>query len=102
MVRVPPSATWDQRRADLYALAEQWLPAKSHTEATGLEHVVRRYLGGFGPASAGEIADWAGIPATKGRRSWMERPSDGFATKAASYSSICHTRRFRMSRLLCG
>ena len=62
MVRVPPSGTWDQRRADLYALAEQWAEPAAPTEAVGLEHVVRRYLGAFGPASVREIADWAGIP----------------------------------------
>jgi len=62
MIRVPPSGTWDQRRADLYALAETWVPAAMPTEAAGLEHVVRRYLGGFGPSSVREIADWAGIP----------------------------------------
>ncbi|HKV29744.1 MAG TPA: winged helix DNA-binding domain-containing protein [Candidatus Dormibacteraeota bacterium] len=62
MVRVPPSGTWDQRRADLYALAEQWAEPAAPTEAAGLEHVVRRYLGAFGPASVREIADWAGIP----------------------------------------
>jgi hypothetical protein len=62
MVRVPPSGTWDQRRADLYALADTWVGATPATEAAGLEHVVRRYLGGFGPATVREIADWAGIP----------------------------------------
>ena len=62
MVRVPPSGTWDQRRADLYGLAEQWVQPVMPTEAAGLEHVVRRYLGAFGPASVREIADWAGIP----------------------------------------
>ena len=62
MVRVPPSGTWDQRRADLYGLADTWIPPAAHTEWEGLEHVVRRYLGGFGPASVSEIADWAGIP----------------------------------------
>ena len=25
VVRVPPSGTWERRRADLYGLAEQWL-----------------------------------------------------------------------------
>jgi len=65
MVRVPPSGTWDQRRADLYALAETWVRSTNVTEAAGLEHVVRRYLGGFGPATVREIADWAGIPPTK-------------------------------------
>jgi len=62
MVRVPPSGTWDQRRADLYGLAETWVGVPKVTELAGLEHVVRRYLGGFGPASVREIADWAGIP----------------------------------------
>ncbi|TME25692.1 MAG: winged helix DNA-binding domain-containing protein [Chloroflexi bacterium] len=64
MVRVPPSGTWDQRRADLYGLAETWIRPSTHTESAGLEHVIRRYLGGFGPASISEIADWAGIPST--------------------------------------
>ncbi len=64
MVRVPPSGTWDQRRADLYGLAENWVRPATPTEAAGLEHIVRRYLGGFGPASVREIADWAGISHT--------------------------------------
>jgi hypothetical protein len=65
MVRVPPSGTWDQRRADLYGLADGWIPPATPTEDEGLAHVVRRYLGGFGPASVREIAGWAGIDHTK-------------------------------------
>lgn len=65
MVRIPPSGTWDQRRADLYGLSENWIAMPTPSEAPGLAHVVRRYLGGFGPASVPEIADWAGIPQTK-------------------------------------
>src|SRR6266446_2268035 len=65
MVRVPPSGTWEQRRADLYGLGDAWIRPAAHNESAGLEHVVRRYLGGFGPASVREIADWAGIPHTK-------------------------------------
>src|SRR3989441_8703159 len=64
MIRVPPSGTWDQRKADLYALAETWVRPAAVTESAGLEHVVRRYLGAFGPATVREIADWAGIPHT--------------------------------------
>jgi hypothetical protein len=64
MVRVPPSGTWEQRKADLYGLAQTWVKPAAPTEAAGLEHVVRRYLGAFGPASPREIADWAGIPPT--------------------------------------
>lgn len=62
MVRVPPSGTWEQRRADLYGLAEDWIDASSPTEAEGLEHLIRRYLEGFGPASVKDVASWAGLP----------------------------------------
>jgi hypothetical protein len=64
MVRVPPSGTWERRRADLYALADEWLGPGSATEAEGLEHLVRRYLGGFGPASVNDLASWSGLPVT--------------------------------------
>lgn len=62
LVRIPPSGTWERRRADLYALAEEWLGAPKATREEGLELLVRRYLGGFGPASAADLANWAGLP----------------------------------------
>jgi hypothetical protein len=64
MVRVPPSGTWERRRADLYAAAEDWLgpPPADLTEERGIERLVRRYLGAFGPASRTDVADWAGLP----------------------------------------
>ena len=42
LVRVPPSGTWERRRADLYAAAEQWLgPAPGEVdEAGGIEVLV--------------------------------------------------------------
>ena len=61
LVRVPPSGTWERRRADLYALAEDWVGPESATEANGIELLVRRYLQGFGPARPAEIADWASL-----------------------------------------
>ena len=62
LVRVPPSGTWDRRRADLYAGAEHWLgPAPAIAEADATVELVRGYLRGFGPASPGDIADWAGL-----------------------------------------
>jgi len=64
LVRVPPSGTWEQRRADLLELADRWVGPSSATEAEGLEHLVRRYLGGFGPATPNDIASWAGVPVT--------------------------------------
>jgi hypothetical protein len=65
MVRVPPSGTWEQRRADLYGLADEWLGGAAVTESEGLEHLVRRYLGGFGPAPVEDIATWAGVPVAR-------------------------------------
>jgi hypothetical protein len=62
LVRVPPAGTWDHRRADLFALAEEWVGALDVDEETGIDHLVRRYLGGFGPACANDIAKWSGIP----------------------------------------
>jgi Winged helix DNA-binding domain len=64
LVRVPPSGTWDQRRADLYAAADDWLGPSDATEQEGLEHLARRYFQGFGPATPNELADWAGLPVT--------------------------------------
>jgi winged helix DNA-binding protein len=63
MVRVPPSGTWERRRADLYAAAADWLGPGEGTPEEGLERLVRRYLGGFGPATPADIADWTGVPA---------------------------------------
>ena len=63
LVRVPPSGTWERRRADLYAAAEHWLgpPPAKLDETAGIELLVRRYLGGFGPAPLEEAAGWAGL-----------------------------------------
>jgi hypothetical protein len=61
LVRVPPAGTWDRRRADIYALAEEWIGKGSTTEKQGLERLVQRYLSGFGPARPEEIANWAGV-----------------------------------------
>jgi hypothetical protein len=62
LVRAPPSGTWGRPRGDLYATAESWLGESDATEAEGLEHLVRRYLGAFGPASLKDAANWAGLP----------------------------------------
>jgi hypothetical protein len=62
LVRVPPSGTWERRRADLYGLAEGWVgPEPALSEAEALEHLVRCYLAAYGPAPPADIADWAGM-----------------------------------------
>ena len=65
LVRVPPSGTWERRRADIYGLAEEWVPpARTVTEDEGRELLLRRYLAGFGPATPADAANWAGLPPT--------------------------------------
>ena len=61
LVRVPPSGTWERRRADLYGLADGWLPPVDVTEDEGMELLIRRYLGAFGPAPLKDIASWMGM-----------------------------------------
>jgi DNA glycosylase AlkZ-like len=62
LVRAPPSGTWEQRRADLYALADDWLGPSDATREQGIELLARRYLSGFGPGSVKDLANWAGLP----------------------------------------
>jgi hypothetical protein len=65
LLRVPPSGTWVQRRADLYGLAEEWIGPDKADPDDGLELLVRRYLGAFGPAYRKDIADFAMMPANR-------------------------------------
>jgi hypothetical protein len=61
LVRVPPSGTWERRRADLYAAAEDWVGAAPEVDDPAA-HLVRRYLGGFGPAARKDVASFTGLP----------------------------------------
>jgi hypothetical protein len=65
LVRIPPSGTWERRRADLYGRAEDWLgPAPPISEEEAIELLIRRYLRAFGPASVADVASWAGLQIT--------------------------------------
>ena len=66
MVRVPPSGTWDRRRADLFARADLWLrPVRTPTERVALRFLVTRYLEAFGPAPLTAVAGWSGVPKSR-------------------------------------
>jgi len=67
LVRVPPSGTWERRRADRLALAEDWVGPNDSTEEEGRTHLVRAYLRAFGPAGWKDIASWAGLSAAEAR-----------------------------------
>lgn len=64
LVRVPPSGTWERRRADLFAAAETWIGPCDATEDEGIEHITRRYLQAFGPATINDLATWAMLAVT--------------------------------------
>jgi hypothetical protein len=65
LVRVPPSGTWERRRADLYGLADEWVgPEPRLTARAAGGHLVRSYLAGFGPASAKDVASYTGLAPT--------------------------------------
>jgi Winged helix DNA-binding domain len=68
LVRAPPSGTWERRRADLYALADDWRGPAAVTPEQGAELLLRRYLGGFGPARLSDAANWAGLALTELQR----------------------------------
>lgn len=63
LVRVPPSGTWERRRAHLFQTAERWIGPEKVEADDALDHLVRRYLAGFGPAPCTDIASWAGLKA---------------------------------------
>jgi hypothetical protein len=69
LVRVPPSGTWERRRADRLALAEDWVGPCDVIEEEGMIHLVRAYLRAFGPAPWRDIASWAGISVAAARES---------------------------------
>ena len=61
LVRVPPSGTWERRRADRFALAEDWVgPPPRRGAERRRAHLVRRYLAAFGPASRKDVASFTG------------------------------------------
>lgn len=52
---VSREGTWDQRRADLFGLAETWLGPSTASADDGVRRLVRRYLLAFGPASRRDL-----------------------------------------------
>jgi hypothetical protein len=69
LLRLPPSGTWEKRRAHTYGLASDWLGDEKPIDPdAALVRVVSRYLGAFGPAAVPDIALFAGLPLEAVRR----------------------------------
>lgn len=62
ILRVPPSGTWQRRRADLCALADDVIgPGPDVPEDVALPALIERYLAAFGPASVADVASFLGM-----------------------------------------
>jgi Winged helix DNA-binding domain len=65
ILRVPPSGTWERRRADLCALADDVIgPSDEVPENVAQATLVERYLSAFGPASVADVAAFVGMNAS--------------------------------------
>lgn len=62
MVHTPPSGTWRHYRTGGYVAGRSWV-AKWHEPALeeAIDHVVRRHLGAFGPATVDDVGSWSSI-----------------------------------------
>jgi hypothetical protein len=69
LVRVPPAGTWGTPRAHVYGLAEHTVavPEPAPTEECAMQLLAARYLRGFGPASAADVASFCGWSITATR-----------------------------------
>ena len=61
LVHVPPSGFWGVHGAPRYVAARAWLKdMKELSPEEGLQVLIRRYLGAYGPASVADIGRWLG------------------------------------------
>jgi hypothetical protein len=60
-VHVPPSGIWGYGGQGVYAAAGR-LKGEPPDPEQAFEHLVRRYLGAYGPATKQDIGQWSGIP----------------------------------------
>jgi hypothetical protein len=68
LAHAPAAVPWSFGRRPLLADADAWLGAGEWPAAeVAIQHLVRRYLGAFGPATIGDIARWAGLGAARVR-----------------------------------
>jgi hypothetical protein len=75
VVHVPPSGIWGYGGHGVYASAAGRLKGEPPPAAEAFDHLVRRYLGAYGPATKQDIGQWAGIPRLKPIVESLERLS---------------------------
>ncbi len=63
LVNAPSSSVWRTHTAGgTFVPARTWLGADASSGPEAVEHLVRRYLAAFGPASRPDLAQWSGLP----------------------------------------
>jgi len=64
LVHVPDGVPWAFGRRPMMVAAASWLADEGFAEEAGaIEHLVRQYLGAFGPATVADLSQWAGLSA---------------------------------------
>ena len=88
LVHVPEEVPWSFSRRPVLTTPATWLGDNRFADggagggARALEHLVRRYLGAFGPASTADVAAWSGMSAVT------------FAAAIAALNEAGELRRF--------
>jgi hypothetical protein len=63
LVHGPPSSVWRRSTGGgTFVPAHVWLGAEGAADGAAVAHLVRRYLGAFGPALRADLAQWTGLP----------------------------------------
>ena len=62
VVHVPPSGIWGYGGEGVYAPAARVLGGEPPPAEEAFDHLVRRYLAAYGPATKQDVGQWAGIP----------------------------------------
>jgi Winged helix DNA-binding domain len=61
VVHVPPSGTWGYHGEGVYEAADAALNDEPPSPEAACEHLVRRFLAAFGPATVQDLGQWAGV-----------------------------------------
>jgi hypothetical protein len=74
-INAPQETAWGYGRRPSYVSAAAWLPEHAVAdEEAALDHLVRRYLAAFGPASMADIAGWSGLTVSRFRDAVLRIP----------------------------
>ena len=85
--------TWERRRADSSRRPRTGSGPRTSSADDALDHAVRSYLRGFGPAARRDIADYLGSGRASSTRRSGGSSCAASATRAARSCSTCRARR---------